>query len=209
MADIEQPQIYLITPREFELSTFQTSLSRVLDSTEIACLRLSLSSRDEDHILRAADMLRELTHARDIAMVIDSHILMVERLGLDGVHLGDGARSVRKVREELGQDAIVGAYCGQSRHDGMNAGENGADYISFGPIGRSALGDGERAEQELFQWWTEMIEVPVVAEGDLGIDDVRSLASITDFFGIGDEIWGSDDPVARLADYRTAISEGL
>lgn len=209
MSEIEQPQIYLITPSEFELSSFQTTLSRVLDSVDVACLRMSLSTRDEDRILRSADMLREVTHARDIAMVIDSHVLMVERLGLDGVHLLDGSRSVRKVREDLGNDAIVGAYCGQSRHDGMNAGEAGADYVCFGPVGRSALGDGEVAEKELFQWWSDMIEVPVVAEGDLGDDDFRKLAPVTDFFGIGAEIWGADDPVARMAEIQTAIGSGL
>ena len=108
MAEIEQPQIYLITPSEFELSVFSNQLAKVLDTVEIACLRLSLASRDEDRILRAADAMRELTHARDIAMVIDSHIMMVERLGLDGVHLTDGARSLRKARDGLGADAIVG-----------------------------------------------------------------------------------------------------
>ena len=39
--------------------------------------------------------------------MIENHVLMVERLGLDGVHLTDGARSVRTVRKNLGSDAIV------------------------------------------------------------------------------------------------------
>ena len=209
MTDIEQPQIYLITPSEFELSSFGTSLEKVLDRVDIACLRMSLSTRDEDRILRSADMLRELTHARDIAMVIDTHVLMVERLGLDGVHLTDGSRSVRKVRDDLGQDAIVGTYCGQSRHDGMSAGEAGADYVCFGPVGKSDLGDGEIAEKELFEWWSEVIEVPVVAEGDLSDADFRNLAAVTDFFAIGNEIWGTDDPVARMAEIQKAIASGL
>ena len=42
MADTERPQIYLITPPEFELSTFQNDLAAVLDATEIACVRLAL-----------------------------------------------------------------------------------------------------------------------------------------------------------------------
>ena len=209
MADVEQPQIYLITPSEFELSVFSNQLAKVLDTVEIACLRLSLASRDEDRILRAADAMRELTHARDIAMMIDSHIMMVERLGLDGVHLTDGARSLRKARDELGADAIVGAYCGQSRHEGMNAGESGADYVCFGPVGASSLGDGERAEPELFQWWSEMIEVPVVAEGNLSDDDLRTLSPITDFFGVGDEIWGCDDPADRLVEMQQVIGSAL
>ncbi len=114
------------------------------------------------------------------------------------MHLTDGARLVRKVRQELGQDAIVGAFCGASRHDGLNAGEAGADYISFGPIGETPLGDGSVAERDLFEWWSEVVEVPVVAEGALDVDLITDLAPITDFFGIGDEIWLADDPVAAL-----------
>lgn len=205
MSDAEQPQIYLITPPEIELSHFPTDLARVLDTTEIACIRLSLATRDEDLILRAADVVREVAHRFDVALVIDTHVVLAQRLGLDGVHLTDGPRSVRMARKELGADAIVGAYCGHLRHDGMTAGEAGADYISFGPVGETALGDGSRAEGDLFQWWSEMIEIPVVAEGGLDTDIVRALSPITDFFGIGEEIWRTDDPVTALKDLIAAM----
>ena len=206
MSDAEQPQIYLITPPEIELSHFPTDLTRVLDANEIACIRLSLATRDEDLILRAADAVREVAHRFDVALVIDTHVVLAQRLGLDGVHLTDGARSVRMARKELGADAIVGAFCSQSRHDGMNAGEAGADYVSFGPVGDTTLGDGSRAETELFQWWSEMIEIPVVAEGGLDADIVRTLSPVTDFFGIGEEIWRTDDPVAALKDLTAAMA---
>lgn len=206
MSDAEQPQIYLITPPEIELSHFPTDLARILNAEDIACIRLSLATRDEDLILRAADAVRDVAHRYDVALVIDTHVVLAQRLGLDGVHLTDGARSVRMARKELGPDAIVGAYCGQLRHDGMSAGEAGADYVSFGPVGDTTLGDGSRAEAELFQWWSEMIEIPVVAEGGLDSDIVRTLAPITDFFGIGEEIWRTDDPVAALKDLTTAMA---
>ncbi|MBI1417992.1 MAG: thiamine phosphate synthase [Limimaricola sp.] len=199
------PQIYLITPPEFDLSAFPDRLAACLDAGPVACVRLALATRDEDRVARAADALREITHARDVALVIEAHVLLVERLGLDGVHLTDAARSVRKVRKDLGEDAIVGTDCGNSRHDGMTAGELGADYVSFGPVGQTPLGDGRRAESELFQWWSEMIEVPVVAEGALDTALIRQLAPMADFFGIGDEIWRQDDPVAALAALRAAM----
>lgn len=201
----DQPQIYLITPPELELSTFPDLLAACLDRVEVGCVRLSMATRDEDRIARAADALHEVTHARDVAIVIESHMLLVERLGLDGVHLTDGARSVLKIRKDLGEDAIVGAFCGTSRHDGMTAGELGADYVSFGPVGATPLGDGSRAGLELFEWWSEMIQVPVVAEGALDSGLIRALAPHTDFFGIGDEIWGSDDPAAMLQRLRDAM----
>jgi len=201
----DHPQIYLISPPEFDLSTFPAQLAACLDSTEIACVRLALGTNDESRISKAADALRELTHARDVALVIESHILLVERLGLDGVHLKDGARSVKKVRKDLGDDAIIGSFCGNSRHDGMTAGELGADYVSFGPVGATPLGDGRQAELELFEWWSQMIEVPVVAEGALDAGLIRTLAPHTDFFGIGDEIWNTENPAKSLTALRSAM----
>ena len=45
MSDAERPQITLITPPAFDLEVFPDRLAAVLDSTEIAYLRLSLASR--------------------------------------------------------------------------------------------------------------------------------------------------------------------
>ncbi|WP_380052107.1 thiamine phosphate synthase [Falsihalocynthiibacter sp. SS001] len=196
-------QFYLISPPEFELSQFPDQLAKVLDSEEISCVRLAMASHDEDRISRAADALRDVCQSRDVALVIDSHIQLVERLGLDGVHLLDSARTVRHARKELGADAIVGAFCGASNHEGMSAGEHGADYVSFGPCGQTPLGDGSRAEADLFQWWSEMIEVPVVAEGALSQEIVATLAPFVDFFGVGNEIWSKDAPLEAL---RTLIA---
>jgi thiamine-phosphate pyrophosphorylase len=126
-------------------------------------------------------------------------------LGLDGVHLPDGSRTVRAARKALGEDAIVGAYCGASRHDGMTAAEIGADYVAFGPVAPTHLGDGSFADAEIFAWWSEMIEVPVVAEGALDVAQMRALAPVTDFFGIGPEIWQAEDSVLALRDLVAAM----
>ena len=194
----DRPQLYLITPPAFDLDSFPDRLAAVLDGYETACLRLAMAGRDEDRIARAADTLRQVAHARDVALVIETHAGLVARLGLDGVHLTDGARSIRKLRKDLGPDAIIGAACGTTRHEGITAAEAGADYVSFAPVGETALGDGSRAEAELFDWWSEMIEVPVVAEGALTADLVARLGPVTDFFAVGEEIWHKDDPLAAL-----------
>lgn len=205
MAENDSPQIYLLTPPAFELSAFTPRLERVLDAAPVACLRLALATADEERVIRAADALRALAHGRDIPLVIESHLGLVTRLGLDGVHLPDGARQVRAARKALGPDAIVGAHARTSRHEGMNAGEAGADYVSFGPVGTTGLGDGSRAEREIFDWWSEMIEIPVVAEGGLTPALVAELAPVTDFFAIGEEIWNAGDPAAALRDLTSAL----
>lgn len=198
MAQQDRPQITLITPPALDLDAFPDQLAAVMDAVEVACLRLSLATRNEDDIGRAADACRLVSHARDVAIVIENHALFVERHGLDGIHLTDGARSVRTLRKDLGPDAIVGAFCGTTRHEGMGAGEAGADYVAFGPVGETALGKGERADFDLFEWWSAMIEVPVIAEGALTRELVERFGPVTDFFGIGPEIWGAENPAAAL-----------
>ncbi|MEO1948868.1 thiamine phosphate synthase [Thioclava sediminum] len=202
----DRPQIYLITPPAFDAEEFAPKLASVLDAHDIACIRLSLASRDEYEIGRIADAMREVAHARDVALVIESHVALVERHGLDGVHFTDGAKQIRYGRKELGDDAIVGSYCGNSRHEGMNAGEAGADYVCFGPIGETNLGTAEPAEHELFAWWSEVIEVPVVAEGALTEELVTKFAPVTDWFAFGDEVWREDDPAAALGRFIKAMS---
>lgn len=192
------PQIYILTPPDFDVNTFPEELAKVLDDHEVACVRMALATQDEHEIGKAADALREVCHARDIAIVIENHVVLAERHGLDGVHLTDGARSVRYVRKELGTDAIVGAFCGGERHAGLNAGEASADYVSFGPVTATALGDGSNAEVDLFKWWSDVVEVPVVAEGALTLEMVKTLAPVADFIALGPEIWSTENPSATL-----------
>jgi thiamine-phosphate pyrophosphorylase len=202
----DRPQIYLITPPAFNPAEFAPKLASVLDAHEVACIRLSIALKDELEIGRAADALREVAHARDVALVIESHVQLAQRHGLDGVHLLDGARQIRYARKTLGEEAIVGSYCSASRHEGLNAGEAGADYVCFGPIGETALGTAERAEFDLFSWWSEVIEVPVVAEGALSEELIAQFTPVTDWFALGEEIWREDDPAAALGRYIAAMS---
>lgn len=201
----DRPQLYLITPADPSGDAFTDDLARMLDAVDIACLRLRMASTVEDDIARVADRLRPVAHGRDVPLVIDTHLGLVDRLGLDGVHLTDGARSVRKTRKALGMDAIVGAFCEASRHEGLTAGEAGADYIAFGPVGETTLGSGARVDRDLLAWWSEVIELPVVVEGALDADLIRNFAPVTDFFALGDEVWRSADPLATLRAFVAAL----
>ena len=191
-------KLYIVSPAEFEIEKFSDELKLILDSIEISCFRLALSTQNEDVIAKTADVTRDICHSRDVAIVIKDHFLFVEKHGLDGVHLSDGSRNVRKARKNLVKDSIVGAFCGNSKHDGLTAGEAGADYISFGPLSKTTLKDGTIAQNDLFKWWSTMIEIPVVAEGNLNKKVIYSLENDTDFIAFGDELWNEFNPLNKL-----------
>jgi thiamine-phosphate pyrophosphorylase len=206
MSQEDHPQIYLITPPVFELSAFAGDLAKVLDNTAIACVRLTLASEDISVISKTADLLRETCHERDVSLVISSHVKLAQTLGLDGVHLPKGGKSIREVRTELGADAIIGVHAGASQHTGMIAGEAGADYVSFGPLMDTGLGDAEIASRDVFEWWSSVVEVPVVAEGNVSLDLAEQFAPVTDFFALGSELWSAEtDALTALNTYIERI----
>ncbi|MEM8843055.1 MAG: thiamine phosphate synthase [Pseudomonadota bacterium] len=198
MTDTAPARLYLTTPPHFEPAAFAQDLSRLLATVPVACVRLDLGGdTDEDAWRSAANHLMPVCHDADIALVITEHYRLVRPLGLDGVHLRKGATPIRSVRKELGDEAIVGAGAGTSRHVGMTLAEAGADYVSFGPVkAPGGLGDGETVETEVFQWWADVIETPCIAEGGVGLDEIRDLAAITDFVVPDIALWS--DPAGLI-----------
>lgn len=207
-AEKSSAQLYLVTPRVFEPAILATALETALTAHPVACLRIDLGEADEDAWRSAVNHLLPVAHARDVALVIAEHYRLVQPLGLDGVHLGTGRTPIREIRKALGRDRIVGAFAGASRHRAMTLAEAGADYVSLGPVSQSgALGDGTLADDDLFQWWAEMIETPVVAEGGLGPSDAKRLAPYADFVVPDPGIWADPAGIeAALAPYAAAIA---
>lgn len=203
----DAPRLYLLTPRLFALADLAASLDDLLSLGLVECVRLRLAEgADGADWARACDGLREICHGRDVALVAEDHVALVGRHGLDGVHLSDPRANVRAARKALGPDRIVGAFAGASRHQGMTAAEAGADYVSFGPVWRDpALGGEDLAGPDLFGWWAEMIETPVVAEGGLTPERASTLAGAADFWAPCVSVWdGPEGPAAALDAYRAA-----
>lgn len=209
MAHVAAPaRLYLVTPRDFEPESFAALLGRALAAHCVACLRLDMGMAPEEKWRVAANYLLPVAHSHDVALMIVDHHRLVVPLGLDGVHLAASRTPVRDVRRALGPDRIIGAFAGVSRHIGMTLAEAGADYVSFGPVGEpGGLGDGSRAEDEIFEWWAEMIEIPVVAEGGATPADAARLAPFADFLVPDPTVWSAPEGVeAALAPYTAALT---
>lgn len=203
------PRLYLATPEQIDPAVFAETLGDVLAQVPVACVRLALgASADEAAWMTAVNHLLPVCHAADVPLLITDHYRLVEPLGLDGVHLAATRTPLREVRKLLGKDRIVGAFAGASRHVGMTLAEAGADYVSFGPVGETgALGDETHADDDLFAWWAEMIETPVVAEGGVSIEAAVRLAKTADFIVPDARLW--DDPdktIARLKEFAAALA---
>ena len=205
--DNDFPKLYLKTPKNPDYNTFPKQLSVVLDSFEIACLRIEFNTRNDLKKERLAEILRKICNERDVSILINHHIEMSLKLGLDGVHLFGGCEDIRKARQKLGKNSIIGVYCGSSKHSGLVAGEAGADYISFGPLKNDDQESGKLANLSLFQWWNKIIELPVVAEGGVNLENFLKIHKFSDFVALDAEIWDTEDPKTTIEHFYNLTSK--
>ena len=206
-------RLYLLTPPSIpDLDAFASDLETALDAGDVACLQIRLKPADEAAIAAAAAVIAPIAQARGVAVILNDRPNLVKRLGLDGVHIGQGDGSYAGARRDVGPDRIVGVTCHDSRHLAMEAAEAGADYVAFGALFPSPTKDAAtRAEPEILSIWQETMEVPCVAIGGITADNAEGLAAAgADFLCVGSGVWDHPaGPAEAVRALNAAINRGL
>ena len=116
--------------------------------------------------------LQTLCANHTTAFIVRDRLELALEMGADGVHLGGGAGNVQAARAALGRERILGVSCGASRDAAMVAGEQGADYVAFGDLGKPP---GPEV-YDLLRWWSELFVLPCLAEVATTVGDCARLA---------------------------------
>jgi thiamine-phosphate pyrophosphorylase len=191
-AAISNCRLYLITPPKIDdLVAFAALLNEALDGGDVASLQLRLKDLDDDGICRAVDALRPLVQRRGIAFLLNDRPDLAFETGCDGVHIGQQDAPYAAARAAVGPDRIVGVTCHGSRHLAMEAAEAGADYVAFGAFFPTTTKIAEsHADLELLTWWSDIMQIPVVAIGGITIDNAPPLIEAgADFLAVSAGVW--------------------
>ncbi len=210
MADGDRCRLYLITPLALDPAAFRDTLAAALDAGDVACLQLRLKDASDDEIRRAADVLRPVAQARDVAFLMNDRPDLAAETGCDGVHVGQEDVSYAEARRIVGKQAIVGVTCHNSRHLAMVAAEQGADYVAFGAFFATGTKQPKtRAEPEILTWWSELMEVPCVAIGGITVDNAPVLVRAgADFLAVVAGVWAHEDgPAAAVRAFNKVFAE--
>jgi thiamine-phosphate pyrophosphorylase len=190
-----------------------------LGDVEVSALLLRGGALDDEAFARLAAPLIAAAQARGIAVLLEDRPALLPASSADGLHLNlaeDEKSPVKKagvkaLRKRFGEDVILGAGCGNSRHLAMTAGEEGADYIGFGGFGDPEGGpEGSgAADPEIIAWWEAVMTPPQVAFGARTPEEARTLAAAgPDFLALGPAFWlGQKDPGGALKALLAGLGE--
>ena len=203
-------RLYLITPPELEPRAFSDTLKRALDGGDVASLQLRLKNVPHDAIRQATEILMPIAQRANVAYILNDRPDLAAELHCDGVHVGQEDVSYDDARAAVGQNAIVGVTCHDSRHLAIDAAEAGADYVAFGAFFPTATKEPKtRADIETLRWWAEMMTVPVVAIGGITVENAKPLVEAgADFLAVSSGVWDHKDGPAAAVKAFDALMKG-
>jgi thiamine-phosphate pyrophosphorylase len=115
-----------------------------------------------------ASQLLKLCQRYQVPLLINDDVELAVRIGADGVHIGRDDGSIKRARQRLGEQAIIGISCYDSVEHARQAQEQGATYVAFGrffPSSSKPL--ALPASIETLRLAKQTLNIPIVAIGGI------------------------------------------
>lgn len=184
-------KIYLISPPKIELENFSPRLEKALKTGLVPTFQLRLKDYKKSEIKNFARELKKICHDNNCLFLLNDELEIAFEVGADGVHLGAEDGSILAARKKSPKNFIIGASCYDSRHIAMEAGEQGADYVSFGAFFPSKTKQSRgKPTLEILQWANEIMNLPIAAIGGITDQNASQLAKAgADFLCVISYVW--------------------
>ncbi|MCG2668780.1 thiamine phosphate synthase [Bradyrhizobium sp. GCM10023182] len=203
------PRLYLATPDVDDPASVLAALPDLLAAADVAAVLVRLKETDQRTMISRIKALAPVVQNAGAALLVDGHPEIVARGGADGAHLSNIA-ALEDAMPSLKPDRIAGVGGLETRHESMNAGEMGADYVLFGEPDAKGQRPQAQAIAERLDWWAELFEPPCVGFATSIEEAYDFAASGADFVLVGDFIWADPrGPKAALIEADAAIKKAF
>lgn len=169
--------LYAITDRSWlrEGETLASVTEEIL-AAGATCLQLREKHAGREELLALCRELLPICRKYGVPFIVNDDVEVCRLAGADGVHVGQSDMAVRKAREILGPDKIIGTSA-HNVAEAKAALEAGADYIGCGAVfGSSTKTDATTlSHDELYRICRE-VPLPAVAIGGIHLDNVVRLS---------------------------------
>ncbi len=156
-----------------------------------------------------AGILVGMCRGAGMVSIIRGDIGLCVECGADGVIMEE-PEQLQTARKALGNSAIIGLDCGNSRNKAEQALLNGVDYVTFSKF-FATENSKKFADIELLEWWAKTTHLPAATFGNLDVNRIIKLTKAgAGFIGVGDWVWNHDDgPKQAIYLLQAAIEHGL
>ena len=206
LSSLEAVRFYLITDKKrLPTGTFFEALESALKG---GARSIQLREKDlaPDCLRGLAKKVKVLTNQYGASLFINSHADIAGEVGAEGVHLTELGPSAREIRRRYPQLLI-----GVSTHslEGVReAKEQGADFVTFGPVFETPSKKKYGPPQGLdrLQEISQSVAIPIVALGGIKLDHVTTVLD-HGAFGVAmiSAVWDSENIEGTTSDFIKSV----
>ena len=151
-------------------------IESVFKKHKINILQYRHKTMDEKLKLEEAKLLLELCKQYNTLFIINDDINLCEKVGADGVHLGQNDIDVHSARSQLGKKFFIGVSCYNNIELAIEAENSGANYIALGAIFKSASKpNANNCSLSTIQNIKKHINIPIVGIGGITFENQQSV----------------------------------
>ena len=200
-------RLFLITPRVVDVAALAPRLEAALAAGDVASLLIAPDAVSENDLQAIAETLVPIAQKHDVAALVLGNSRVMGRARADGIHIEAGETALKEAIEALQPKSIVGAGNLRARHEAMEAGEAGADYIFFGLLDLEEGDDAHRKTIDLGAWWAELFEPPCVLLSGRSMASIEACARTgADFVAVRTAVWEHPDgPATAIAEANAIL----
>jgi thiamine-phosphate pyrophosphorylase len=175
----------------------------------IRLLQYRDKSRDRQHRLSQARALQSLCTEFGVPLLINDDVELCLAAGAAGVHLGQADTGIRKAREALGQQAIIGITCHADLELAEQARQAGASYVAFGRFFPSRTKpDAPAAPLDILSRARERLPLPIAAIGGINADNASQvLAAGADLLAVINYLFSGQDVTGRARELNSKFQQ--
>ena len=202
--------LYLITPPSIVPEKFKIELIEALKPGIVKTLQLRLKNFRDQEIVDIGKFLIPICHKFNVHFLINDRPDLANKIGADGVHLGEDDCSIELSRKILGNSAIIGSSCYNSKHRAMQAAEKGADYVAFGAFFETQTKIPKyKAKPDLISDWSTISKVPCVAIGGINPENCQGIIDAgADHIAVINSVWNNKNgPYVAVKSFEKIINK--
>lgn len=206
---------------KLQFITHYTDRYSYIDSARIALeggcrwIQLRMKDSEESIVEQTALIVQQMCRSYNATFIIDDNVLLAQKIGADGIHLGKNDMPIAEARKILGPDFIIGGTVNSFNEVLHHLQGSTPDYFGCGPFRFTSTKknlapilsyDGYRLI--LKQMHDNNIQIPLVAIGGIRKSDIpQLLQNGVNGIALSGSILNAENPILEMQEIINTINQ--
>lgn len=170
-------QLYVLTDKEF---TPKNSIyGQILELLNSGIKFIQYRNKTQDHDIKLLKSIANLCDDFNAKFIINDDPFLAKACDAHGVHIGKDDEDIKKAKELLGKNSIIGVSCYNDINLALKAQRDGASYVAFGAMYMSKTKpNAPICDHDTIKKAKENLDIPICVIGGINALNLKEVSTL-------------------------------